>query len=839
MFRDFPGKKVPGVLDYQGVVFDQYRSEALNERNVLLQMPTGSGKGLIGLLIAEWRRRKFGERCVYLCPTNQLAKQVADQAAAKYGISSVVQFRGRVRDYAAAIKAQYELGHAIAITSYSALFNSNPYFSDANFIILDDCHVSDQYVAKLWTVELSPSDTADAFERTAEFLRRHISPKAYRSLIEPPLTAFASAWVDMAPIIRLGNELTNLRSLLSEALANTDQQYSWSMVAEHLEACQIYLGSQRIAIRPITVPTQTFTPLHNATQRLYMSATPGLGGNFERMTGIVNPYVLQTPPQLSSQAVGRRYFIFPGQSLDESDQKHFVRQALTATERSVIIVPSKKQADKITTELKTLGKTIFTIEELEDDKSAFVLNNNACAVLAGRYDGLDFPDRDATLLIIDGLRLNASLQDLFLKTKSRIGSMLDDRERTRIIQAVGRCTRSETDRSAVIIRDDTLVRWFRIRETQGLLPIEIQAEVEFGLIQSSDASSGEMLERFTDFSDNTAEWNDAESEIRRLRTSKAMTLTEGSESLAAAATYEVEFVYAIWEGRYQDAIRKGKDVIDQLSLEVLTGYRGFWELQTATAAWLATEARQGDFSDQKRHMLTRASKDLVSVQWLPSLAGTTTESSGLQERLISELMERLASNIQQLGLSTNVKFDREISEIREGLADNEAKPFENALVRLGKLLGFDAGKIEEEGTPDPWWSAPPGLCFIFEAHSNSSSGKIGSGKSRQAALQGKYIREKLALEDETRIISVLISDSRPASEASSIYLKGVSLWNLSDFRTWAERAVTSIIDIRNAYSISNDFNWRLNVAETYRANGLDPLSLEIALNKLSWSTSQR
>ena len=86
---------------------------------------------------------------------------------------------------------------------------------------------------------------------------------------------------------------------------------------------------------------------------------------------------------------------------------------------------------------------------------------------------------------------------------------------------------------------------------------------------------------------------------------------------------------------------------------------------------------------------------------------------------------------------------------------------------------------------------------------------------------------------------MLISDSLPAGEASSIYLKGVSLWTLSDFRRWAERAVTSIIDIRNAYSISNDFSWRLNVAETYRANGLDPLSLEIALGKLKWSIPQR
>lgn len=108
MFRDFPGKKVAGVLGYQGVVFDEYCEEALDKPNVLLQMPTGNGKGLIGLLLDEWRRRKFSERCVYLCPTNQLAKQIVDQATAKYGTSSVVQFRGRARDYGHSLKARYE-----------------------------------------------------------------------------------------------------------------------------------------------------------------------------------------------------------------------------------------------------------------------------------------------------------------------------------------------------------------------------------------------------------------------------------------------------------------------------------------------------------------------------------------------------------------------------------------------------------------------------------------------------------------------------------------------------------------------------------------------------------
>jgi superfamily II DNA or RNA helicase len=57
-----------------------YAAHGLNEPDVALHLPTGSGKTLVGLLIAEWLRRKNHERVVYLCPTRQLVNQVAEQA---------------------------------------------------------------------------------------------------------------------------------------------------------------------------------------------------------------------------------------------------------------------------------------------------------------------------------------------------------------------------------------------------------------------------------------------------------------------------------------------------------------------------------------------------------------------------------------------------------------------------------------------------------------------------------------------------------------------------------------------------------------------------------------
>lgn len=54
--------KHASLFDHQGQVLRNYVGQALDTPDVALQLPTGSGKTLVGLRLAEWRRRKFRER---------------------------------------------------------------------------------------------------------------------------------------------------------------------------------------------------------------------------------------------------------------------------------------------------------------------------------------------------------------------------------------------------------------------------------------------------------------------------------------------------------------------------------------------------------------------------------------------------------------------------------------------------------------------------------------------------------------------------------------------------------------------------------------------------------
>src|SRR5690606_38493203 len=131
-----------------------YAMQAIEYPDVALQLPTGSGKTLVGLLIAEWRRRKFKERVVYLCPTKQLVHQVAEQANEKYGLS-VATLVGKQRNFTPADRADYQQAQKIAITTYSGLFNTNTFFESADVIFVDDAHASENYIAAHWTLRIN------------------------------------------------------------------------------------------------------------------------------------------------------------------------------------------------------------------------------------------------------------------------------------------------------------------------------------------------------------------------------------------------------------------------------------------------------------------------------------------------------------------------------------------------------------------------------------------------------------------------------------------------------------------------------------------------------------
>ncbi len=323
LFRDLPitSLDVQNLWSHQADILREYNEKFIESNDIAIELPTGTGKTLVGLLIGEFRRRAFDERVLYLCPTKQLAYQVQTQAS-KYGIRSHV-FVGSKHKFSVPDYNEYASSKAIAISTYSGLFNINPKFTDSNVIILDDAHAGENYIASLWSVEINRFDHEELFHKIISLFEKSLSVTLVQTIQEKDVGYTPEDSVDMIPAPALWEHLDSLTSLIEEN-PNESYSYSWSLIKEHLAACNVFISWHNILIRPWIPPTLNHFPFANSKQRIYMSATLGASGELERITGIQKIDRLPVPAGWDKQGSGRRFFIFPNQSFAPNDYAHSV-----------------------------------------------------------------------------------------------------------------------------------------------------------------------------------------------------------------------------------------------------------------------------------------------------------------------------------------------------------------------------------------------------------------------------------------------------------------------------------------------------------------------------------
>lgn len=251
LFQTLTRRKLPDVMTHQRDMLRAYGEQMVDEKDVALQLPTGSGKTLVGLLIAEWRRRKFKERVVYLCPTRQLVNQTVDQAQNRYGIDAV-GFTSAKKNYSAASKSDYTTGAKVAVTTYSSLFNVRPFFSNPDVVIIDDAHAAENYIAKMWSLEIPAGDDDHAALHAAvsDLLRPYLTGQSHARLTGDWKDPSDATWVDKLPstvLQEIAPKLTDIIDANSDA--SDDVTFRWQLLRDHLSSCHVYLASREILLR--------------------------------------------------------------------------------------------------------------------------------------------------------------------------------------------------------------------------------------------------------------------------------------------------------------------------------------------------------------------------------------------------------------------------------------------------------------------------------------------------------------------------------------------------------------------------------------------------------------
>lgn len=833
MYQDNKLKKIMGPLDYQSAMLDAYMQQ-IDSKNVALELPTGSGKTLVGLLIAEYRRRKNKEKVLFLCPTNQLVHQVEEQARDKYGIN-VVSFCGKQKEYEPSDKSKFQLAEAVGVTTYSAFFATNTFFSDVDVVIMDDVHSCEDYIISNWTVKIQAGTTL--FLQLASLLRPYISDNDYHNLTVEEYSPELSIWCNMIPVPIIYDQLSNLNTILQEGIeVSSSNYYAFSRISENIQDCNFIIANQCILIRPWIAPTMTHRPFAHLKQRVLMSATLGKSGELERITGLEKITRLPIVNDWDKKGLGRRFFVFPNLSLKDELTGEVIGKLQSLCKKSVFLVPDNSHADYVKSFYveKIKDTKIFGASDIELSKNGFLSSDDATVILANRFDGVDFANDESRLLFIWNLPKTTNIQEKFLIYRMGSSKLYEERIRTRIIQAVGRCSRNPSDYSIVCILGDTIQNDLTKIENLKKYAPELRAEIQFGLENSMDYKEvEELVEQAKDFLERNATWQDADEYIVDLRNgywNEEDTSTQHiNEKLHNAAVEEVKFQYLLWKRAYKEAFEESTKIVDILNAPSLGGYKAYWQYASGCIAYYLMVEGEREYTTKGYKNIKDAQKATIGITWFPALAqkiDMNQENSDIEEDFFGDIVCNLESSLTNI--SSSQKLEQKIKSILNDLNSPDGLKFESGFKELGTLLGYKSVNPDTSGAPDPYWIINSNIAIVSEDKIYDDNGTIKSipiNDVREAISHKTWMRQNASeLSSNAEIISIFVTNSVEIDNEARIYADDLFYVSRNDFLNWATNATTVIRTIYTSFSNQGNQDWREAAHRMFVENGITPKS---------------
>src|SRR5690606_12298171 len=102
---------------------------------------------------------------------------------------------------------------------------------------------------------------------------------------------------------------------------------------------------------------------------------------------------------------------------------------------------------------------------------------------------------------------------------------------------------------------------------------ELQAELAFGVDQSTSVAANDMLDNFDMFLRNDVGWASADATIRTGVAKFVQQPYPAMDDLAAAVAQEVQYQDAVWNKDWAGALGAARSVLAELNHEDLRGYR--------------------------------------------------------------------------------------------------------------------------------------------------------------------------------------------------------------------------------------------------------------------------
>ena len=722
-------------------VLGEYLDKFDGTADVAVELPTGAGKTLIALLIAENRRRN-GHKVAILSANKTLARQLL-QESHELGIPSVLM-EGPSYAISSSVKRQYQRGQSIGIMNYWVYFNQNPVIDPADLLIMDDAHLAEHCLHSLYSVEITRLSYPELFEALVSELHQRFPEysvladaldSGLKSNRPPELLSFIDQTLISARIEEIIDGSPALKSKL-------DLRFRWERMRGSVKQANIYLARDSVWIRPYVYPLIDNPYYSGATQRIYMSATIGDPGDLGRRLGIRNIKKVPVPQEDAESTFGRRLLLM--NRLDEGDMPQRLGAAILAAIRihpkSVWLCSSVEMAARIKKivmewleENQIVGHPSWILTPEGDEIQDFKQSAAGHLFVGGRFDGMDFNGDECRMVILTTLPRAINTQEEFISAYLRDSGFMRDRLNQRVVQALGRCNRDDGDFAVYALADRRFATYFGLEANKVDLPRNIVAELDMG----QDAAEVEAsvlcasVEKFLsgDFSEYDEQFNQYLSDVPKDKGQPEVTDTSADEVVGWAAMF--------WSENFPVAQQKFEACWETAKKDGLLEIGALHGWHRAKALYL--QGLQGDSSAQQKALdvLDDAIQRGGRSAWFNRMRGSLNRARKVTEDssevfyndYFAEVIRAFDDLLDQYG-KTGARFQQHCNRIGEQLQSNSHSIFLEGLERIGQLLGYTASRPENPGAADGFWRGNFGSfgeIITYEA-------KIEDGPSNELSL---------------------------------------------------------------------------------------------------------
>ena len=652
----------------------------------------------MGLIVARSLVNEMKKKVLYVCPNNQLVEQTYDRAR-EVSLSPARRYKSAWWD-----RENFDSSNEFCLTNYSTVFNGKSVFrnEDIGALIFDDAHVAENTIREQFTLKISSNHAA--FSKILALCRRHFANSGRETYFHDVVENRSNSTLFIPTFVVWKHAQQFRRILLDSGVEDGDTRFAWEHLKGHLNHCCFVADSSSLQITPVVAPLSALKYFREGIRRVYLTATLPSQASFARTFGISDPTILR-PSGKSGDA--QRLFVFV-HGVDDETRREGAKE-LVKEQKSCVISPSARRAEDWRP-----PAIIYDASCGQGEIDRFAKSDKSEMLgLVARYDGIDLPGDACRLLILDGLPTGESLIDRFIDESIQVETIRTSHKSTRIVQAIGRIFRSNTDHGVVLLVGEQLQSWMRSPDNQAFLPKLLQKQLLLGVELERQVNSEETTwEELIDAVLNGEEtWDEIYNEyVDQFVTSVTPLASDWHVQTVLAEGKAFEQLWAGQFGRAAELYGNLEAETERHDPRWAAWYRHWQGLALLCA-------------DEKQEALLK----FISAANKRSELGRPTEQ---RERIFgSQAVAEIGQQAQTLAQRYRRQRTRlfaTLEYVRNHLIyGEETNKAEEALSRLGLLLGLDTERPDNSiGTgPDVIWQGTGGpSAWGFELKTDKTQG---------------------------------------------------------------------------------------------------------------------